>query len=45
MLQPICEEAGLGSLPVSFYTNASETINSVIKAKVQYKRNELPQFN
>ena len=42
MLQPIREEAGLGSPPVSFYTNASETINSVTKAKVQYKRNGLP---
>ena len=44
MLRPVCEEAGLGSPPVAFYTNASETINATIKAKVQYKRNELPQF-
>ena len=44
MLRPICEEAGLGSPPVAFYMNASETINAIIKAKVQYKCNELPQF-
>lgn len=44
MLQPIREEAGLGSPPVVFYMNASETINVTIKAKVQYKCNELPQF-
>ena len=44
MFRPIHEEAGLGSPPVAFYTNASETINATIKAKVQYKRNKLPQF-
>ena len=44
MLRPIYEEVRLGSPPIAFYTNASETINATIKAKVQYKRNELPQF-
>ena len=31
-------------LQTLFYTNASECVNSMIKNKVQYKRNELPQF-
>ena len=44
MLRPVREEAGLGSPPDAFYTNASESVNSVIKAKVQYKHSELPQF-
>jgi len=44
MLRTVREEAGLGSPPDAFYTNASESINSVIKTKVQFKRNELPQF-
>ena len=44
MLRPVREEAGLGSPAEAFYTNASESINSVIKAKVQYKRNELSHF-
>ena len=45
MLHPVHEQAGLGSPPDAFYTNASESVNSIIKAyKVQYKCNELPQF-
>ena len=44
MLRPVREEASLGSPPEAFYTNASESVNSVIKAKVQYKHSELPQF-
>lgn len=44
MLRSVREEAGLGSPPDAFYTNASESLNSIIKAKVHYKRSELPQF-
>ena len=44
MLHPIREEAGLGSPPEAFYTNASESMNNVIKVKVDYKRSELPHF-
>ena len=44
MLRPIREDCGLGSPPDPFYTNASESMNNVIKVKVDYKRNELPQF-
>lgn len=44
MLCPVREEAGLGSPPEACYTNASESINSVIKTKVQYKCSELPVF-
>ncbi len=35
MLQYVREEAGMGSPPDPFYTNASECMNSVIKVKVQ----------
>jgi len=44
MLRTVREEAGLGSPPDAFYNNASESISSVMKTKVQFKRNELPQF-
>lgn len=44
MLRSVREEAGLGSPPEPFYTNSSECVNSIIKMKVGYKRNELPQF-
>lgn len=44
MLKPIREEAGLGFPPTNFTTNASESLNAMIKRKVDYKRNELPVF-
>lgn len=44
MLKPIREECGLGSPPEPFTTNASESINAMIKHKVHYQRNELPSF-
>ncbi|XP_064389220.1 uncharacterized protein LOC135337257 [Halichondria panicea] len=44
MLKPVREEAGLGSPPDKFYTNASETVNSVLKNAVSYKQNKLPDF-
>ena len=44
MLRSIREQSGLGSPPEAFYTNASESVNSIIKSKVQYKRNELPEL-
>ena len=44
MLRPIREDAGLGCPPEAFYTNASESVNNVIKRKVDYKRSDLPQF-
>ena len=44
MLKSVREKCGLGSPPVSFTTNASESINAMLKRKVDYKRNELPQF-
>jgi len=37
------EEAGLGSPPEPFFTNASKCIN-IIKVRVEYKCSELPQF-
>ena len=44
MLRPVREKAGLGSPPIAFTTNASESVNAVLKRKVDYKRNELPIF-
>ena len=37
-------KAGLGDPPRVFTTNASESINSVLKNKVDYKKNDLPVF-
>ncbi len=44
MIRPLREECGLGSPPVPFTTNACETANFVLKHKVNYQRNELPEF-
>ena len=44
MLRSVRREAGLGDPPEEFTTNACESINAVIKAKVEYKRSDLPYF-
>ena len=44
LLRPIREQAGLGCPPEQFTTNASESVNALLKNKVDYKRNELPDF-
>ena len=44
MLKPIREECGLGCPPEPFTTNASESINAMLKRKLDYKRSELPAF-
>ena len=44
MLKPVRQEAGLGNPPEQFSTNASESVNAVLKAKVDYKRSKLPAF-
>ena len=41
MLRAIRQKAGLGC---SFTTNASESVNAMLKMKVDYKRNDLPVF-
>ena len=38
------ERAGLGSPPCAFNTNASETVNFMLKSKVDYKKNAIPEF-
>ena len=45
MRKDLREEAGLGSPPTIFTTNASESINAVLKHKVNYKESEWPTFN
>lgn len=42
MLKAIRRKAGLGDPPTSFTTNAS--MNSVLKSRMDYKKNELPEF-
>ena len=44
MLKSVRQRCGLGSPPVAFTTNASESVNAMLKKKVDYKRNKLPQF-
>lgn len=44
MLKTVRAEAGLGSPPQPFTTNASETTNSVIKAHVKYAHSQLMEF-
>ena len=44
LLRPVREQAGLGCPPVPFTTNASESVNVLLKNKVDYKRSELPEF-
>ena len=44
MLSSGRREAGLGDPPEAFATNACESINAVVKAKVQYKKSDLPHF-
>ena len=38
MLKPVREECGLGCPPQPFTTNASESINAILKRKVDYKQ-------
>ena len=45
MLRDLRRSAGLGSPPAIFTTNACESMNAVIKRKVDYKATEWPQFN
>ena len=44
MLKPIREECGLGCPPEPFTTNTSESINAMLKRKLDYKQSELPAF-
>ena len=44
MLKPVRTKAGLGVQLLQFTTNASESMNAVLKRKVDYKKNELPEF-
>ena len=44
MMKPVREEAGLGSPSEPFTTNASETVNSIIKSHVSYKPSQLVEL-
>ena len=45
MLKDLRTTAGLGSPPAKFTTNRSESINAVVKRKVNFKETEWPEFN
>jgi len=45
MLLSLREAAGLGSPPSPFYTNANESLNSMLHEKVKYKRSQWHEFN
>ena len=44
MLHSVQQECGLGCPSEPFNTNSSESINAVLKRKVNYKKSELPDF-
>ena len=44
MLKFTRRDTGLGDSPPPFTTNASESVNALLKRKVDYKKNELPSF-
>ena len=44
LLKEVRIKAGLGDPPSTFSTNASESMNAMLKNKVNYKKNELPAF-
>lgn len=43
-ISSVRERAGLGSPPTSFNTNACETVNFMLKSKVDYKKSDIPEF-
>ena len=45
MRKVVREAAGLGSPPEIFTTNASESVNALMKRTVNYKESEWPAFN
>ena len=44
MLCSVRQECGLSCPPEPFTTNSSESINALLKQKVNYKKSELPDF-
>ncbi len=44
MIKPVREEANLGSPPDPFTTNASETVNSIVKSFVSFKPSQLVEL-
>lgn len=45
MLSSVRSLAGLGNPPEYYTTNANESLNHLLKRKVDFKRSEWPQFN
>ena len=45
MIASVRTRAGLGCLPRRFTTNSNESLNNLLKRKVDFRRSEWPQFN
>ena len=45
MLKNIRSDVGLGFPPDIFTTNSNESLNAVIKKRLNYKESEWPEFN
>ena len=45
MVASVRASAGLGNPPKSFTTNSNESLNNLLKRKVNFKRSEWPKFN
>ena len=44
-MRSLREDVGLGSPPVAFYTNDSESINALLKESLAYKKHQWALFN
>lgn len=44
MLRPKRRQGGLGDPPIAFTTNASESVNALLKNQVEYKKSDVPVF-
>ena len=44
MIKPVREEAALGSPPTPFTTNASESVSSIVKSHVSYRRSQVMEL-
>ena len=44
IISSVRSKAGLGSPPIDFYNNRSESMNKLLKAHVEHQKSTLPQF-
>lgn len=41
-IHPVRDAAGLGSPPIQFTTNVSETVNFILKSEIDFRKNDYP---